>query len=292
MSTDVQVIDATPEEHTAATQIATSRAAQEVQAMMIVAKRFPRDENRSISRILRACQRIGLAENAIYSYPRGGTKVEGPSIRLAEVVAQGWGNLDCGVIELEQNTITGESSLMAYAWDLETNTRVSKVWTVKHERSKRSGNVRLTDPRDIYEMVANQGARRLRACILAIVPSDITDRALTECNKTLAGGTGKPLLDRVTDMVLAFEKLAVTEEMVRARLGHNLDATSENELVGLRKIFASLRDGMSDRFDWFTNPDAPADKPASDTPPSEAEMNAGELGDSKRKGELPTEGKP
>ena len=52
--------------------MATTRQAQEVQAAMIVAKHFPRDERASCDRILNACTRRSLAEGAIYSYSRGG----------------------------------------------------------------------------------------------------------------------------------------------------------------------------------------------------------------------------
>ena len=53
---------------------------------MVIAKKFPRDEVESYNRILRSCQRKSLAESAMYEYPRGGTKVTGPSIRLAETM--------------------------------------------------------------------------------------------------------------------------------------------------------------------------------------------------------------
>ena len=149
-----------PAEITAASvtsAMATTRQAQEVQAAMIVAKRFPRDERESCNRILNACNRRSLAESAIYSFSRGGSEVTGPSIRLAECLAQNWGNIDFGYIELEQKN--GESQVMAYAWDLETNTRQSKVFSVPHIRKTKTGAYSLTDPRDIYEMVANQASR-------------------------------------------------------------------------------------------------------------------------------------
>ena len=136
------------------TEMMISRQAQEVQAAMVVAKRFPRDEIEANNRILNACKRKSLAERAIYEYPRGGENVTGPSIRLAEVMAQNWGNLDFGITELEQKN--GESTVMAYCWDLETNTRQTKIFTVPHIRYTKKGSVALTDPRDIYEMVANQ----------------------------------------------------------------------------------------------------------------------------------------
>ena len=47
-------------------QMMISRQAQEVQAAMVVAKKFPRDEYDAIERIRRACQRATLAEQAVY----------------------------------------------------------------------------------------------------------------------------------------------------------------------------------------------------------------------------------
>lgn len=44
-----------------------------------------------MDRILKSCTRETLAQSAVYSYPRGGQSVEGPSIRLAETLAQEWG---------------------------------------------------------------------------------------------------------------------------------------------------------------------------------------------------------
>lgn len=226
-----------------------SRQAQEVQAAMIIAKRFPRDETAARQRILNACKRKGLAEEASYVFPRGGKQVTGPSIRLAEALAQAWGNVDFGIIELDQRL--GESTVMSYAWDLETNTRATKVFTVKHQRSARGSINALEDPRDIYEMTANQGARRLRACILAVIPGDVVEEAERECDKTMAGKNPEPLIDRARKMVTAFADHGVTQEMIETRLGHKLEATIEQELVVLRKIFAAIRDGMGKREDYF-----------------------------------------
>ena len=164
------------------TEMMVSRQAQEVQAAMVIAKKFPRDEFLAIEKIKRSCQRQTLAEQAIYSYPRGGQNVSGPSIRLAEAMAQTWGNIDYGVIELNQNN--GSSEMMAYAWDLETNTRVTKIFAVEHKRDTKKGAYKLEDSRDIYEATANFGARRMRACILGVIPGDVVDMAVTECKKT------------------------------------------------------------------------------------------------------------
>jgi len=229
--------------------IATTRAAQEVMAAMAVAKKFPRDENDSFARIIKSCKRKGLAEQSMYTYPRGNTTVTGPSIRLAEALAQAWGNLDFGLIELEQKN--GESSVMAYCWDLETNTRQTKIFTVPHLRHTKAGAYKLTDPRDIYEMVANNGARRLRACILGVVPGDVVDAAVNECEKTIQGANKEPIGDRIRAMITAFSDLGVTLAMLERRLRHKTDAINERELLDLRKIYATLRDNMASREQFF-----------------------------------------
>lgn len=233
-------------------EVASTRAAQEVQAAMVIAKRFPRDEQAAFQRIMQACKRKMLAEVSQYAYPRGGQTVTGPSIRLAEVLAQSWGNMACGTIELEQRD--GESVMMSYAWDLETNTRCDKVFSVPHKRDTRNGQKSLTDSRDVYELTANMGARRLRACILAVIPGDIVEAAVAECDKTMKNGNSEPLADRVRKMVGAFADIAVTIDMIEKRLGHRVDVLSESELVQLRKVYQSIKDNMASREQFFDMP--------------------------------------
>lgn len=239
------------------TESAVARAAQEVQAAMIIAKRFPRDYTGAFNRILEACKRKSLAEVAIYSYPRGGTAVSGPSIRLAECLAQNWGNVDFGIVELDQRN--GESSVMAYCWDLETNTRQTKIFTVKHERRVGKGDNfkvnSLSDPRDIYEMVANNGARRLRACILGVIPGDVVDAAVAACEKTAeAQDPGRPLIDRVRELPRFFDRFGVTQAMLEAKLEHKLDITTSKEYAELLRIWNALKDNMAKVEDFFKTP--------------------------------------
>lgn len=228
----------------------TSRAVAQVQAAMTVAKKFPRDEIDSEQRILQSCSRFSLATQAMYQYPRGGQTVTGPSIRLAETLARAWGNLDCGVRELEQRP--GESLMEAFCHDLETNYRKTQVWTVKHEIGTKKGVKKLEDSRDIYEKIANEGSRRLRACILAVIPGDITERAITKCKETLRKGEGNiPLIDRVRSMVGSFGELGITKEMLEERLKHAVEIITPDEFVEYTNIFKSIRDKESKREDWF-----------------------------------------
>lgn len=231
-------------------EMVVSRQAQEVQAAMVIAKKFPRNEYESFNRIMTACQRMGLAEKSMYEYPRGGERVTGPSIRLAEAMAQNWGNIDFGVIELEQRN--GESQVMAYAWDLETNTRQTKIFAVPHIRATKKGNYALTEPRDVYEMVANQGARRLRACILGVIPGDVIESAISQCENTLAGRNKEPLEDTVRAIAATFEReYGVTVPMLEKFIGCKIESFTMQNLIRLKKVYVSLKDGMAKREDYF-----------------------------------------
>ena len=236
-------------------EMLTSRQAQEVQGQIVMAKKFPRDENSARNRILTACQRKKLAEQAEYEYTRGGSKVSGPSIRLAEAMAQNWGNIDFGFVELEQRN--GESQVMAYAWDLETNTRQTKIFSVPHIRETKKGNYPLTSSRDIYELVANQAARRVRACILGIIPGDIQEEAIEQCRKTLVDGEEKPLVDLIQSCVRTAETTyQVPQESLEKYIGCKAEAFSMNDLIRLKKVFNSIKDGMAKREEVFELPGA------------------------------------
>lgn len=228
--------------------VESQRAIQEVQAAMVIAKKFPRDPAEALDRILNACTRKTLAEGALYSYAKGGAEVTGPSIRLAEAVAQEWGNMQFGIRELSQSN--GESTVEAFAWDVQTNTRQVKVFQVPHKRFTRSGTKELKDPRDIYEMVANQGARRLRACILGVIPGDVIEAATQQCEVTIKANI-ETTPEAIKSMAEAFKSFGVTEEMIATRIQRRLESINPAQMVQLRKIYASLKDGMSKPGEWF-----------------------------------------
>lgn len=265
-------------------ELAASREAQEVQVAMVAAKRFPRDEVEAYNRILRDCQRTSLAEKAMYEFPRGGQVVTGPSVHLAKTLARGWGNIDSGFKVLEQTA--KESTVMAYCWDLETNYRETKVFTVPHIRETKKGAYPLTDPRDIYEMVANQAARRERSCILSVIPGDVVDAAVGQCNATLSGKSRMPLVDMVRALVKNFqEQYGVTAEMLETYIGCKKEAFSQQSVVRLKNVYNTLRDGSANVEQYFDMSQvSPADeKPeeSQDTPqnaaPSEEQVSLNDL---------------
>lgn len=238
-----------------------ARQVAEIRGKMILARQFPRDPQMSLNRILIECENIKLAESATYSFPRGDSEVKGPSIRLAEVIASYWGNFNCGVTELEQRT--GESTVKAYAWDLESNYSDEKVFTVPHVRSTKKGNYQLTDPRDIYELVANQGARRKRACIFSVIPTYLVEAAVEKCNETLENSMNKEGVEAVrVKMLSVFNALdeAITKEVLEAKIGKPFDSFSTKDIVKLRNLYNAIKDGfvkVAAAFDLGGNPEEP-----------------------------------
>lgn len=232
-----------------AVAIEQSRAITEAQGKLLLAKQFPRDENAAYQKLMNSCKRPTLAQHAVYAFPRGKEQVSGPSIRLAEEIARLYGNLEYGIREL--SNVNGESEMEAFAWDLETNVVSSQKFKVKHERKAYGKMQQLTDTRDIYELTANMGARRLRARLLAILPPEFVEAAVEECRKTMTGNNDKPIADRVRAMLTEFAKYGVTQEMIEKRLEHDVDTIDVTELTDLMGIFNSIKNGQSGRAEWF-----------------------------------------
>lgn len=227
---------------------AVSHELAEMQAQIYLAKQFPRDQMKSTERILTACQRPGLASVAVYSYAKGGTSVSGPSIRLAEEIARDWGNLECGWNELERED--DMSKVRAFAWDKETNVLKTLFFYVPHYRTTRQGRKRLTDEREIYELLANQAARRMRNCILALIPGDVVDAAVEQCERTMVTHC-EITPDSIKKLIEAFEPFGVTKKQIEKRIQRNIESITPAQFVRMREIFTSLRDGVSDASDWF-----------------------------------------
>jgi hypothetical protein len=248
----------------ALSSVLESREIQQVQVAMLAAKRFRRNEKDALDRILNACCRVTLASQAHYAYSRGGTDIQGPTIRLAEAIAQHWGNMDHGwreVTRYKDGDGTGASVIEAFAWDLESNARSSLVFTVRHWRDTKGGGYPLKDERDSYELCANMAKRRVRSCILAVIPGDIVEEASNQCDATLAANcdTGP---EEQKKMLAAFERFNVTKAQIEDRIQRRLDSVTPAQFIMLRKIYASLKDGMSVAADWFE----PAKSAASDQP--------------------------
>lgn len=234
-----------------ATAIELSRAEAEVKAAVFVAKQDPRNREAAQAEMRFACSQLAIAEKAFFSYPKAGQTVTGPSVHLARELALIWGNIQHGTMELSRDTALGQSEILAYAWDLERNSRSSQIFIAPHIRDTRSGKKNLTDLRDVYENNANLGARRLREAIYAVLPDYYTAEAIAICQQTLAKGNGASIEDRIEQEIARYKRVGVSVKQLETKVGLPEKEWGEQDVAKLGTIFRSVERGEMTRDEAF-----------------------------------------
>jgi hypothetical protein len=250
-----------------------SRELADMQVMALMARQFPRDPVKAMDRILNAFTRSSLAEKSQYQFSRGGTDIRGPSIKAMEAIAAEWENIDAAWRERSRGVDARGipySEVEAVAVDMQSRTRKRIAFIVPHWRDTKQGGYALRDERDIYELCANMAQRRVRACLEAVIPGDVIDAAMAQADATLKAkaDTSPEAMEKMLD---AFAPFGVTKEHIEQRIQRRLDAITPAQVVNLKRIYASLRDEMSEPSEWFEiGGDAAVGEPAGDgggTPP-------------------------
>lgn len=231
-----------------------SREIAEVQAAIVSAKQCPRDEVAAMNRILSACGRPSLANLAVYQFTRGGD-VSGPSIHLAKIIANAWGNIDYNWRILNESET--HALVQAVAWDLETNVRAHRTFTVAFKRTTRKSGqtveIPLTEDRDRYECLANAAARRLRAAILDVIPADVVQAAMEQVQATQEAEQKREgdLAARIATMIKKFADLGVDRATLEAFAGRKLEAITPALFARLGQAYKSIAEGVQSVDDIF-----------------------------------------
>lgn len=243
------------------TAVEQSRAVAEVQAAVLVARQFPRNEAACVAKMQMACTQQELAQRAFFRFPRGTSNVSGETIQLAKELARCWGNIQFGVAELRRDEEYGESEMQAWAWDMESNERSSTTFIVPHARWAKGKAEKLADFRDVYENNANNGARRLREMIFTVLPVWYIEQAKTACTKTLATGAGDvPRPQRIAEAISAFEGIGVTADQIETKLGRPSAKWTDMDLGQLQVIFQSIQRGETTLDEEFPAPRVTVDE--------------------------------
>lgn len=134
------------------------------------AKAYPRDLNNCLAEAKSmAMSSKDIAQQCNYSLKRGSTVIEGPSIRLAEIFLQAWGNLYSAsrITRNDGQTVTAEAAV----WDLEKNVKL----TVEVKRSIRNREGKMYSL-DMQTVTANAAASiALRNAAFRIIPKAYID---------------------------------------------------------------------------------------------------------------------
>lgn len=229
----------------------------EITAQVETARRYPRSVTRASKNINSlATLDDQAAGECIYALPRGGKPIRGPSIRLAEIVAQQWGNnrVATRVIEVDRR----EKVIVAEAifHDLETNAAVKA--TVRRRISDRQGRILNDDMIVVTGNAASSIARR--NAILAGVPKGIWRRAY-EAAEGVVKGDVKTLAERRAGSIKAFGTWGVKPEQIFAALGvAGEDEITLEHIPTLIGMFQAIKNGEETVESLFTNRSAQAGK--------------------------------
>mgnify|MGYP001559025338 CR=1 FL=1 len=148
----------------------------EIDVQITTAKRYPR----SVTAFKREAEEMATldeetAGSMFYVLPRAGKNIEGPSVRLAEIVGSAWGNLryEARVVDVGERHIAAQGT----AFDLEKNiaARVEVRRRITDKRGKRYND-------DMIGVTANAACSiALRQAIFKVVPfayvKDIYEKA-------------------------------------------------------------------------------------------------------------------
>ena len=110
-------------DHELAVARQSTEVAAEVQASIILARKFPRDLKMVFQNMTATCERPAFAALAQYKYPRGGSQVEGPSVNLARELQKLYQNMRAGLTVLSESH--DNVKIQGWAWDMESNVRMS-----------------------------------------------------------------------------------------------------------------------------------------------------------------------
>ena len=206
------------------------------------AKQYPRSISRCANNAVAiATMDKDTAQSCGYALPRGGKPITGPSVHLAKIIAQQYGNLraEAKVVEITDKQVVSRGT----AWDLENNYAVS--FEVRRSIIGRNGNRFSDDMITVTGNAANSIA--YRNAIFGIVPKSITDKAYKAAQHLITGDLSdeEKLIKRRDGAIKHFvDNYAISEEEVIKLCGkHTVNQIQADEIALLLCFAQSLKDG-------------------------------------------------
>jgi hypothetical protein len=214
----------------------------QIDVQISTAKAYPRVIKRCLEdAIAIATMDKETAATCTYSLPRGGKTLTGPSVHLAKILAQVWGNMriEAKVVAVDMKHVISE----AICFDLEKNIAIKTQ--VKRSIINKTGGRFNDDMITVTGNAANSIA--LRNAILSVIPRAVVDRVYNEARKTITGdlSDATKLLKKRKEV---FEKLQttyeVTEKEILGVVGKaSVDHITPDDLMVLIGIGTAIKDG-------------------------------------------------
>lgn len=231
----------------------------QIDTQIATAKQFPRN----ITKAIDDCKAIVTLDNEIassctYSLPRGGKQITGPSVHLAKIIAQNWGNMriEAKVVDIGFKQITSQ----AVAFDLEKNLAI-KV-EVKRNIVDKYGKKFKDDMITVTGNAAN--AIALRNAVFAVVPKGVVENVWKASQRKVLGDLSdedKMNASRKNALKEFKDNYGVSEEEVLELLGKpSVSTIDRDDLMTLFGVKQSLIDGDTTVNEVFNRSTSKKDK--------------------------------
>lgn len=219
----------------------------EIDVQISTAKAFPRSLKMFLDKATgMATLNENIASSCRYALPRGGKDLEGPTVRLAEIVCSTYGNIRAGarVIANDGKTITAQG----ICHDLETNYSV----TVEVKRRITDRNNK-TFNEDMQVVTGNAAcAIAYRNAVFKVVPSAMVAE-IYDAAKQVSRGTMETLVTRREKAVEYLKSLGVTVKQIcdvlEIKKVEDIDLDKLDTLRGMCTLIKNGESTVSDLFD-------------------------------------------
>jgi hypothetical protein len=212
-----------------------------IDTQIATAKAYPRNMKRAVENsVFIVTLDEETASTCSYSLPRAGKVITGPTVHLAKIIAQNWGNLrvEAKVVSIDKTTLTSQ----AIAFDLENNLAIK----VEVKRSIMTKTGRMND--DMITVTGNAAnAIAMRNAILNVIPRGVVDKIYNEAKNKITGD-----LSNDTKLSLKRKKVFdgfkttydVSELEVLSAIGKAaIEHVTQDDLVVLIGIGQAIKDG-------------------------------------------------
>lgn len=210
----------------------------EIDQQIATAHQYPRSIQRFRNETLQMVTlNQQIAGECVYSLPRDGKVIEGPSARFAEVIASAWGNSRAGarIVNEGPEFITAQGVFH----DLERN--VAITYEVQRRIVDKYGK---RFKADMIGVTANAACSiGLRNAILKGVPKAFWSDMYQAARKVIMGDV-RTLTNRRAECFAEFQRFGVTEQQIFAVLGvAGAPDVSIEHMVTLAGMLTAIRDG-------------------------------------------------
>jgi hypothetical protein len=239
-------------------------AKAEFDVQIATAKMYPRKQHDEFiaKAISMVCFDQDTAQSCGYSIPaRKGSndKIEGPSIRLAEIAASMWGNLHAAtrIIGNDGKFVTAQ----AVCWDLETNVKMGAEVKRSIMTSAKNGKTAQTYSTDMQVVTGNAACSiALRNAIIKTIPRAFINRIYDAAMNFATGDLNLPadnknsFTSKRKEVFDKVKKMDIAPDTILSFFGKSsIEEITKDELRQIIGIVTSVHDGIVTKSKAFTH---------------------------------------